>query len=347
MALKGEKMKAAVFIGKEKVQLRDVPIPKIKDDEVLIKVRAVGLCGTDIHIFKGEYFTDFPVIPGHEFSGVVEQVGEQTRYFGEGDRVTADPNIFCESCYFCKRNLQNHCENLRVIGVSGSNANGAFAEYVAVPYKNVFHLDRSMSFEDGALVEPVACIAHGMDMAEIKFGSEVLIVGAGPIGQLLLQSVRACGGAKVIILDVDGEKLKTAKELGADIALPADGSESKRLKEIAPRGFDYVIDATGIPEIVERSFRYLKKAGTYLVFGVCPKESNIRINPYEIFLYDWKIIGSFAIRKNFSQSINMLSDKKIRTDKLVSLRYPIERFPELLELKMTRLDLMKVQIQFD
>ncbi len=340
-------MKAAVFTGQRKVEVREVPVPEIKDDEVLIKVKAVGICGTDIHIFKGEYFTEFPVIPGHEFSGVIERAGRQTRYFREGDRVTADPNIFCESCYFCKRNLQNHCENLRVVGVSGSQANGAFAEYVAVPYKNVFKLDARTSFEEGAFTEPVACIAHGMDMAEIKFGSEVLIVGAGPIGLLLLQSVKAGGGAKVTILDVDGEKLKSAGELGADLALRADGSESKKLKDVAPRGFDYVIDATGIPEIVERSFEFLSKAGTYLVFGVCPKDSRITINPYEVFLNDWKIIGSFAIRKNFSQSINMLSSKKIKTDKLVSLRYPIERFPELLDLKMKRLDLMKVQVQFE
>jgi len=117
--------------------------------------------------------------------------------------------------------------------------------------------------------------------------------------------------------------------------------------QIVPRGFDYVIDETGIPEIVEKSFKFLKKAGSYLVFGVCPKDSKITINPYEVFLYDWRIIGSFAIRKNFSQSINMLSDKKIKTDKLVSLRYPIERFPELLALKTKWLDLMKVQVQFD
>lgn len=340
-------MKAAVFTGKRKVEVRDVPIPTIKEDEVLIKVKAVGICGTDIHIFKGEYFTGFPVIPGHEFSGVVEQVGRRTRYFKEGDRVTADPNIFCESCYFCKRNLQNHCENLRVIGVSGSQAQGAFAEYVAVPSKNVFELDENVNFEEGAFVEPLACIAHGMDMAEIRFGSEVLIVGAGPIGLLLLQSIKAFGGSRVVVLDLDKKKLGIAGELGADIALLADRRESRELKDIAPRGFDYIIDATGIPEIIQKSIRYLKKAGTYLVFGVCPKNSKITLNPYKIFLHDWKIVGSFAIRKNFSQSINMLSSRKIKTQKLLSLRYPLERFPELLSLKMKRLDLMKVQIKFD
>lgn len=340
-------MKAAFFTARQKVHVKDVPIPKIKDDEILIKVRAVGICGTDIHIFKGEYFTDFPVIPGHEFSGVVAQVGKQTHDFREGDTVTADPNIFCESCYFCKRNLQNHCENLRVIGVSGSNANGAFAEYIAVPYKNVFLLEKGMSFEEGAFVEPVACIAHGLDMADIRFGSEVLIVGAGPIGLLILQGIKAFGGAKVVILDMDEVKLKIAAELGADAALQAKGVESNELQKLAPRGFEYVIDATGIPEIVERSFKYLKKAGTYLVFGVCPKDSKITVSPYEIFLNDWKIIGSFAIRKNFSQAINMLSSEKIKIDVLVSLRYPIERFPELLELKMNNLDLLKVQVQFD
>jgi D-arabinitol dehydrogenase (NADP+) len=340
-------MKAAVFTGKGKVQVRDVPIPKIRNDEVLIKVKAVGICGTDIHIFKGEYFTEFPVIPGHEFSGVLEEVGKQAKYFKEGDRVTADPNIFCESCYFCKRNLQNHCQNLRVIGVSGSQAQGAFAEYVAVPYKNVFALDKAVSFEQGAFVEPLACIAHGMDMAEIRFGSEVLIVGAGPIGLLLLQSLKAYGGSRVVVLDLDKNKLKIARELGADLALQADGEERASIRDIAPHGFDYVIDATGIPRIVQESLAYLKKAGTYLLFGVCPKDSKITVNPYEIFLSDWRIVGSFAIRKNFGQSVNMLSSGKIKTEKLVSLRFPIEKFPKLLRLKMKRLDLMKVQIHFD
>jgi len=340
-------MKAAVFTGKRKVHVRDVPVPQIREDEVLIKVKAVGICGTDIHIFKGEYFTEFPVIPGHEFSGVVEQVGKKVRCFQEGDRVTADPNIFCESCYFCKRNLQNHCLNLRVIGVSGSEAQGAFAEYVAVPYKNVFALDKAVSFEQGAFVEPLACIAHGLDMAEVRFGSEVLIVGAGPIGLLLLQSLKAYGGSRVVVLDLDKKKLKTARELGADLALQADGKERARIREIAPHGFDYVVDATGIPRIVQEALGYLKKAGTYLLFGVCPKDSKITVNPYTIFLSDWKIVGSFAIRKNFSQAVNMLSSGKIKTEKLVSLRFPIEKFPELLSLKMRRLDLMKVQIHFD
>jgi len=340
-------MKAAVFTGRRKVQVRDVPVPRVREDEVLIKVKAVGICGTDIHIFKGEYFTEFPVIPGHEFSGVVEKAGKQVRYFKEGDRVTADPNIFCESCYFCKRNLQNHCQNLRVIGVSGSQAQGAFAEYVAVPYKNVFALDKGVSFEQGAFVEPLACIAHGMDMAQVRFGSEVLIVGAGPIGLLLLQSLKAYGGSRVVVLDLDKKKLKTARELGADLALQADGKERARIREIAPHGFDYVVDATGIPRIIQESLGYLKKAGTYLLFGVCPKDSKITVNPYKIFLSDWKIVGSFAIRKNFSQSVNLLSSGKIKTEKLVSLRFPIEKFPELLSLKMRRLDLMKVQIHFD
>lgn len=340
-------MKAAVFTGKKQVEVRDVPVPEIKDDEVLIKVKAVGICGTDIHIFKGEYFTEFPVIPGHEFSGVIERVGRSAGYFREGDRVTADPNIFCESCYFCKQNLQNHCENLRVIGVSGSHSHGAFAEYVAVPYKNVFPLDDRVSFSQGAFVEPLACVAHGMDMAGIRFGSEILIVGAGPIGLLLLQSVKVYGGSRVVVLDLDSEKLRIARELGADLTLSADGREAEALKASAPRGFDYVIDATGIPAIIEKSMAYLKKAGTFLLFGVCPSDSKITLNPYEIFLYDWKIVGSFAIRKNFLQSIHMLSSGHIRTDHLLSLRYPLEKFPELLSQKMSRLDLMKVQITFE
>jgi D-arabinitol dehydrogenase (NADP+) len=338
-------MKAAYFWDKGKATVETIPIPKIKDDEVLIQVKAAGICGTDLHIYAGEYFSDFPLIPGHEFSGVISEVGQDVKDLREGDRVTADPNMFCESCYFCKRNLQNHCEHLRVLGVSGAGTPGAFAEYVAVPGKNVFLIDERITFEQGALIEPLACIAHGMDMAGIRFGSEVLIVGAGPIGQMLLQSLKAGGGARVTLTDVSREKLDIARAYGADSVVAADQTQSRTLKALAPRGFDYVIDATGIPAVVEESIAYLKKAGTYLVFGVCPRDSRIALNPYEIFLNDWKIVGSFAIRKNFAQAINMLSSGIIRADHLVSLRGPIDSFPRLLSDKVKRPDLMKVQIQ--
>jgi len=336
-------MKAAVFTKTGELEIRDMPVPDVKDDEVLIKIKAAGICGTDIHIYKGEYFSEFPLIPGHEFSGVVEKKGGRVEGFKEGDRVTADPNIFCESCYFCKRNRQNHCQNIRVLGVT---ENGAFAEYVAVPYKNVFALDESVSFDKGAFVEPLACIAHGMDLLDMRFGSEILIVGGGPIGQLLLQSLNAYGGADIVLTDIDKNKLQLAEAHGANRVVLADGSEREKIAGIAPFGFDYVIDATGIPRVVEDSISYLKKAGTYLIFGVCPKDSEIKINPYEIFLYDWKILGSFAIRKNFPQALNIIASRKINTDKLVSVKGTIDDFPDLLQQKLERTDVMKVQVHF-
>jgi len=337
-------MKAAVFTQKEELEIRTMPIPDIKDDEVLIKVKAVGICGTDIHIYRGEYFSEFPLIPGHEFAGIIEKTGSRVKGFQEGDRVTADPNIFCESCYFCKKNCQNHCQNIRVLGVT---EHGAFAEYVAVPYKNVFALGEKVSFEKGAFVEPLACIAHGMNIIEMRLGSEILIVGGGPIGQLLLQSLNAFGGANIVLTDIDEGKLKLAEGHGANHVVLADGSEREEISKIAPLGFDYVIDATGIPLVVEQSIRYMKRAGTYLIFGVCPKDSEIRINPYEIFLYDWKIIGSFAIKKNFFQAVNLISTDKIATDTLVSLKGTIDDFPDMLQQKLDRKDIMKVQVQFD
>ena len=170
--------------------------------------------------------------------------------------------IFCDRCYFCKINKNNHCLNLQAVGVT---RNGAFAEFVAVPEKCVFHLPANLSFSEGALVEPLSCVVYGVRRSNIQPGEKVLIFGAGPIGLLLLSLFNVSGASQVVAVDVSEKKLNLAKKLGAQEVVLADGREGKRLRKIAPRGFEVVVDATGIPQVMEKEIEFVESDGTFLI----------------------------------------------------------------------------------
>ncbi|NLJ39925.1 MAG: zinc-dependent alcohol dehydrogenase family protein, partial [Candidatus Atribacteria bacterium] len=285
-------MKACLFEAKEKFVICDVEKPIPQKDEVLIRVKAVGICGTDIHILKGEYFSEFPLIAGHEFSGEVAEVGKEVTQFRPGDRVTADPNIFCDKCYFCKINKNNHCLDNHVIGVT---QNGAFAEYVAVSEKGVFHIPDHLSYSEAALAEPLACVVYGVRRSEIKPGEKVLIFGAGAIGLLLLSLLKMNGASQVVMVDISQKKLDFAKKMGASEVILNNEDGEKKLKAIAPFGFELVADATGSPRVMERALQFVESDGTFLVFGVAPIGDMMKVEPYDIFRRDIRIIGSYAV----------------------------------------------------
>ncbi|MDD3714806.1 MAG: alcohol dehydrogenase catalytic domain-containing protein, partial [Atribacterota bacterium] len=260
-------MKACLFEAKEKYVICDIEKPVPQKDEVLIRVKAVGICGTDIHILKGEYFSDFPLIAGHEFSGEVVEVGEEVTQFQPGDRVTADPNIFCDKCYFCKINKNNHCLDSHVVGVT---QNGAFAEYVAVSEKGIFSIPDHLSYSEAALAEPLACVVYGIRRSGIKPGEKVLIFGAGAIGLLLMSLLKMNGASQVVMVDISQKKLDFAKKMGASEVILNNEDGEKKLKAIAPFGFELVADATGSPRVMERELQFVEPDGTFLVFGVAP-----------------------------------------------------------------------------
>lgn len=336
-------MLACVFEGKNTWSVREVPEPKIRPDEVLIRVKATGICGTDIHILKAEYFQDFPIIAGHEFSGEVVEVGQEVTQFRPGDRVTADPNIFCDRCYYCKINKNNHCVNLQAVGVT---RNGAFAEYVAVPEKCVFPLPAHLSFAEGALAEPLACVVYGVRRSNIQPGEKVLIFGAGPIGLLLASLFKVSGASQVVMVDISEKKLQMAQKFGADEVVLADGKERAVLFQISPKGFEVVADATGIPKVMEREWEFVEPDGTFLVFGVAPRGSEMRVDPYEIFQRDLRIVGSFAVKKTMQYSLNLLGSGKVMVKELISAQYPLSRFGDALDDVLHNPDHLKVQIVF-
>jgi D-arabinitol dehydrogenase (NADP+) len=332
-------MKAAVLEQPGYATVTDVDEPVYGADDVLIRVRAAGICGTDLHIYKGEYEARYPLIPGHEFSGEVAAVGANVTRFKPGDRVTADPNVPCNRCDFCQRNEPNQCRNLRAIGVTG---NGGFAEYVVAPEGNVFSIG-DMSYEAAALIEPLACVAWGLKQVEVQPGDSALVFGAGPMGVLLAQAVKSAGASRVVVADVSEGRLALAAQLGSETAL-ADHQLANRLKASAPDGFDIVADATGVPAVLASTFDYVRPRGKVWVFGVTPVGVKVEFPSYEVFRKDLKIIGSFAVNRTFPQSIAMIRSGAVKVEPLISHRLPLDDFNAGIE--MAQHDPKRMKIQF-
>lgn len=334
-------MKAVVIEAPGQAVYREVPTPVPRNGEVLIRVATAGLCGTDLHIYRGEYMAEYPVIPGHEFCGTVAKLGPGVADLAVGQRVAADPNVFCHQCFYCRRQMHNQCLNLKAIGV---NTDGAFAEYVVAPRDVVYPLG-DLPFEQAALIEPLSCVVYAMQRARPRPGDSVLLFGAGPMGCLLAQLLRDNGAASVVVVDQAPGRLSVASELGAHHTLLAGEDLDRRLRALAPHGYDFVVDATGVPQVVESAFNYLGARGTVFFFGVCPADAQIRLNPYQVFRNDWRIVGSFALCYTFQEAIRLLQEGVVQVEPLISHRLSLPEAPQAFTTVQQAPDRMKVMIR--
>jgi threonine dehydrogenase-like Zn-dependent dehydrogenase len=317
-------MKAAVYVQPHEVKVEERPYPQPGPGEVTVKVACCGICGTDYHIVEGDFISPYPLIGGHEFSGTVHQIGEGVAGWTVGERVAVDPSVYCGECYHCRNNQFNHCEKWNAIGVT---LNGAFAEYVKVPAKNLYRIPEAMTFEEGALIEPLSCVAFGMNRLEPRFGDKALIFGGGPMGLMLLQSVKVSGVSEVVLVDIDEGKLEMARQLGATGVYRNDEALDDFIGRTKyPHGFDIVIDATGIPKVIEGMFRYAGPRARILQFGVAPRESRVSINPFEVYHKDWKYLGSMALMFNFYQALFMIQEKRVDMQPLITRKISLEEF---------------------
>lgn len=332
-------MKAIIFKAPYEIELTEIDKPKVKSDEVVVAIKAAGICGTDLHIYEGDFIADYPVVPGHEFAGEVVEVGNEVSKIKPGHRVAIDPSIYCQRCKFCRENIENFCENFMAYGL---HVNGGFEEFVAVNQRNVYQIG-GLSYFEGAMVEPIGCVIHGLKQLDLKLGDHVLIFGCGPIGLSLMQLCNIYGAASTTAVDVVKGKLDIAKQLGATNTVYADEDLSDKLREIQPDGFHLVIDATGNPKVVESSFDYVRNKGQILFFGVCPQEAKIEISPYDIYKRELKISGTFALLHTARAAIDLLKERKIQVEPLVSHKFPLEEFEKAFELKQSG-EAMKIMI---
>lgn len=326
------------------VRVQEAPPPDVGPDEVLIRVKRAGVCGTDLHILHGSYpLARYPVTPGHEFSGVIEALGENVRDLEVGARVTADPNLPCYHCVFCQSRQFNQCLNLGVVGVSRA---GAFATYIVVPRSAVYPIG-DLSFADAALIEPLACVVWGLEQVQVQPGDKVLIFGVGPMGILMMQAIKRAGASYVAVVDREPWRLELAERLGADAAVQAEALGPGTFGRLAPHGFDVVADATGVPRVIEGLFAWARPGGKLWVFGVAPGDATARFSPFEIFRKDLKVIGSFALNKTFLPAIALIESGALTLEPIVSHALSVREAARGFELAERDPRRMKVQFDLD
>ena len=310
-------MRAAVFYGERDLRVEEFELPPLKEGEILVKVKACGICGTDVHIFNGEEGSAKvtpPIILGHEFCGVV--VETKSSLFKVGDKVSIDPNIYCGVCRFCRSGKVQLCESLTALGV---NLNGGFAEYAIVPEKQAI-LFEDIDFEEAALAEPLACCLHGIKKLEIKPIDKVLVIGLGPIGLIMLEILKLYGVSNVYGYEIDEFRKEIAKRQG--------------IKEIIDKStdekFDIVIECAGTKESIEMAFKKLQRGGQLLVFSVPSPKTDVLINPFEMFKKEARVYWSFVNPFTQKLAIDLLEDKKISLKHLITHRISLKELSQAL-----------------
>lgn len=324
-------MKGLVYYGPKDIKLSEVEKPKINDGEVLIKVKAVGICGSDSHGYLGNTGRRIPpMIMGHEFSGVISDVSSNVTDFKKEDRVVVHPVLFCGKCECCKKGLTNVCMNRGFLGVM--DINGAMAEYVKVPQSLVYKIPDSMSSLEGAMVEPLAVAYRAVEkLSDIK-GKHILIVGAGTIGLLILQLVKLKSPKKIFVSDLSDTRLKLAHKIGADITInPIKESIDKIVKsETDGVGVDVALEAVGAAKSVEQAMMVLKNTGTCIWVGNAAKK--IEIDMQNVVTRELNVFGTYIYTKeDFEKAIELIINKTVDTTSVISKVVTLENGPEMFE----------------
>ena len=317
-------MKAAVYHGPGDLRVEEVPVRKLKDNEVKIQVKYCGICGTDIHIFHGDggcCDVTPPLVPGHEFSGVVAEVGAGVKTVKVGDRVTGDPNDMCGECYFCKNGMQHFCKNN--IGI-GTTVDGGFAEYVIMREKQVYKVSDDLSFIEAAMTEPISCCLHGIDLCNIKAGDTVLVIGGGPIGMMMMQLAKNAGASKVIMSEPVEEKREQALKLGATKTIDPLHEDVEAVLAEYCENVNVVIECVGNVHTQADAVRFAGKGATIMYFGLAAPEESFPIRPDDIFKKELHITSSYINPYSFERAIQILESGTVELESLITNVVPLD-----------------------
>ncbi|MDX6235875.1 MAG: hypothetical protein QOG10_690 [Kribbellaceae bacterium] len=315
-------MKAAVISAPGQVEVTTVPDPSPGPREVVVAVAGCGICGTDLHILEGEFAPTLPVVPGHEFAGEVVGVGSDVTELVVGDQVAVDPSLPCHECYYCRRGRENLCERFAAIGVTTS---GGAAEYAVAPVANCVRLPAGAKVADYALVEPLSCALHGFDVLPARPGDNYLIYGAGTMGLMNLELAKRANAATVTVVDLNPSRLETAVTLGCTSAV-ASADEVDM-----PRGWDIVIDCTGVVAAIEDGLARVDRGGTFLQFGVSAEQAVANWSPYKIYNHEITITGSMAVLHSFERAADLFARGVLDADVMISDRFALDDYPRALE----------------
>ncbi|WP_328724321.1 zinc-dependent alcohol dehydrogenase family protein [Streptomyces sp. NBC_00259] len=316
-------MRAAIVEAPGKVSVTTVPDPAPGPRDVVVEVASCGLCGTDLHILQGEFAPTLPIVPGHEFAGTVVAAGADVTELTVGDRVAVDPSLPCHECRYCRAGRGNLCDRWRAIGVTDP---GGAAEFAVAPVANCVRLPEHIDVRDAALIEPLSCAVRGYDVLSGTLGAQVLIYGSGTMGLMMLELAKRTGAAGVDVLDINAERLATAKQLGC-----SEAAASARELARADEGWDVVIDATGNAGAIQDGLGRVAKGGTFLQFGVSDYATTAVIEPYRIYNQEITITGSMAVLHSYERAAALFATGVLDPSIFISDRLPLERYPQAID----------------
>lgn len=330
-------MKGTYFLGNQAFETRELPAHELSCDEVLIRVAACGVCGTDVHIYhgdKGSADVIPPVILGHELSGVVEAVGSAVDRVQIGDHVTVDPNIYCGECHYCRNGKKQLCTNLQAIGV---NRNGGFADHCYAPQAQCYKLEPDIPLSHGAMAEPLACCLHGIDRAHIKVGDTVCVIGGGAIGLLMVQLAKLSGASRVILSEPVALRREIGMQLGADWAIdPLHESLPERIQALlGVGGADVVIECVGNVGATAQAFEAAKRGTTLLLFSVPKSGATHPLSLEAVYQKELTIVGSMINPDTHQRAVELINSKRIRLDPLITHCFPMEQTKEAILMQMS------------
>jgi 2-desacetyl-2-hydroxyethyl bacteriochlorophyllide A dehydrogenase len=315
-------VKAVVIAGVGEVEVTTVPDPTPGPREVVVAVAGCGICGTDLHILDGEFAPTLPVVPGHEFAGEVVGAGADVDEVSVGDLVAVDPSLHCGECYYCRRGRGNLCERWAAIGVSTA---GGAADYAVAPVANCFRLPAESDAADAALIEPLSCAVRGFDVLQPQMADHFLIYGAGTMGLMMMELAKRAGAASVSMVDLNPTRLETARLLGCTAAVTS-ADELDRL-----RGWDVVIDCTGVVAAIEDGLSRVAPGGTFQQFGVTAEKAVARFSPFRVYNKEIRIVGSMAVLHSFERAGELFAAGVLRPDIMISDRFALDDYRKALD----------------
>ena len=338
-------MKVAMYYNNHDVRLEEMPVPEINDDELLVKVIASGICGSDL--MEWYRIKKAPLVLGHEIAGDVVKAGKNVKKFKVGDRIFVTHHVPCKKCKFCQEGQQTLCDMLH----STKFYPGGFAQYLRVPEINVdrgtFILPDEISYDDGTFIEPLACVVRGLRIIDFKPKKTVLVIGSGMAGLLNIKLAKVYGASKIFATDIDSYRLKLAKKMGADVVINAKENISEKVKKFNDGCLaDFVILCAGVPAAVNQAISSVEKGGTILWFAMTPPGVKVPVHFFDIWNKQIKIYSTYAgAGKDIVESINLLKNKKIDVNNMVTHKLPMDKTAEAFKLVANAKKSMKVIIE--
>ena len=339
-------MQAYVLHGIEDLKLEKRPTPQLGPRDVMIDIKRVGICGSDIHYYLhykiGQFIPQKPLVLGHEFSGDVTAVGAEVNKVAVGDRVTAEPSIECRQCRYCRSGRYNLCENLKFIGTAATipHIDGAFGEQIVVPESHCHRLDDRLNYGAGALVEPLAVGAHAVMRAGALAGSRVLITGGGTIGQMVLAMARVMGATDITMADIDSQARRFSLEHGAVAAF--DPRDESTAAEHTAQGFDVAFEASGSPPALSFAYTAAARGARIVQIGTQPPELSLPANL--VMSKELTVLGSFRYAHVFPLVLELMATGRIEVGELISAVYPYGKMQEAMERAVAKQGIVKVQV---